>query len=100
MKTYINEANDPVSLTIGPRKLIVSPTVISSHGGVHEVRNEFLTGDPDTPFVHTIDKLEPNAVIDVDVRPIYEEVGGRQTRDPEALWEQTSCRTKMLRKCL
>ncbi len=104
VKSYINELNDPVRLTLGPRKLIVSPTetqAFNGHpGSPHGMRNDFMMGDQDTHLVHTVDKLEPNAVIDIEVRPVYEAANGRQMGEAEALWEQTSCRTKMHRKSM
>uniref|UniRef100_A0A5K3ESB3 protein-tyrosine-phosphatase n=1 Tax=Mesocestoides corti TaxID=53468 RepID=A0A5K3ESB3_MESCO len=96
VKSYINELNDPVRLTLGPRKLIVTPTRSSTgHSGDVALRNDFLPVDSDTLLVHTIDKLEPNAVIDVEVRPVYETPAGRQIDEVESFWEQTSCRTGM-----
>ena len=98
VKSFVNEFNDPVRLTLGLQKLIVSPTNLKTFGETLEVKNEFLTREHDLPLVHTVDKLEPNAVFDVDVRPIYETVGGRQIVETQVLWEQTSCRTRMHRK--
>ncbi|KAM7541752.1 hypothetical protein Aperf_G00000000560 [Anoplocephala perfoliata] len=92
VKTFINELNEPVRLTLRSRKLTVSPTKQPTFG---RARNDFLSGEQDTLLVHTVDKLEPNAVFDVKVRPIYEAVSNRQIGEVEAMWEHTSCRTRM-----
>ncbi|VDN99023.1 unnamed protein product [Rodentolepis nana] len=95
VKSFINELNEPVGLTLGPRKLTVSSNKQLSFRGPSIVRDDFLTGEQDQLLVHTVENLEPNAAFDVKVRPVYEKVAGRQIMDTEALWEQTSCRTRM-----
>ncbi|VDK36550.1 unnamed protein product [Taenia asiatica] len=95
IKSFINELNDPVRLTLGPRKLIVSSSKQSTFGGHLGLRDDFLSRDQDSLLVHTIDKLEPNAIFDIEVRPVYETSIDRQRGETEALWEQTSCRTRM-----
>ncbi|CDI96853.2 receptor type tyrosine protein phosphatase [Echinococcus multilocularis] len=95
IKSFTNELNDPVRLTLGPKKLTVRFTKQSAFGEHLGLQNDFRLRDQDSLLVHTINKLEPNAVFDIEVRPVYETLNDRQRGEAETLWERTSCRTRM-----
>lgn len=94
--------NEPVSLKLRPRALTVTPSPYATNfvdtSSVSSFsRNDFLDESAQNHFLHTIDQLEPNAVFDVEVKPVYEPLGNRPISENEASWERTSCRTQMRR---